>query len=76
VLTYGVDDHLITIIREGVIETGSEIIELEIMTDHFHLLVEVDPQLGVHRLVELLKGKTSHTLRSVCPWLVSRLPSL
>ena len=25
--------------------------ELEVMPDHVHLLVEVDPQYGIHRLI-------------------------
>jgi putative transposase len=76
VLIDGVEERLKTIIKEVAIETGSEIIELEIMPDHVHLLVEVDPQFGVHRLVKLLKGKSSHALRNEFPWLKSRLPSL
>ena len=39
------------------------IIELEVMPDHVHLLVSIDPQFGIHRLIKYLKGATSHTLR-------------
>jgi putative transposase len=41
-----------------------------------HLLCEVDPQFGVHRLVKRLKGHTSHALRLEFPSLKSRLPTL
>lgn len=54
----------------------AEIIALEIMPDHVHLLVEVDPQFGIHRLVKNLKGVSSHTLRKEFASLVSRLPTL
>lgn len=54
----------------------AEVIALEIMPDHVHLLVEVDPQLGIHRLVKYIKGVTSHDLRKEFPSLTSRLPSL
>lgn len=54
----------------------AEIIALEIMPDHVHLLVEIDPQFGIHRLVKSLKGVSSHTLRKEFASLVSRLPSL
>ena len=54
----------------------AEIIALEIMPDHVHLLVEVDPQFGIHRLVKYIKGVTSHDLRKEFPSLSSRLPSL
>jgi putative transposase len=52
------------------------LIALEITPDHVHLLVEVDPQLGIHRLVKYIKGVTSHDLRKEFPSLSSRLPSL
>jgi putative transposase len=39
------------------------VIALEIRPDQVHLLVEVDPQFGIHRLIERIKGVTSHDLR-------------
>lgn len=33
------------------------------MLDHVHLLVEVDPQRGIHRLIKQMKGRSSHVLR-------------
>ena len=54
----------------------AEIIALEIMPDHLHVLVEVDPQLGIHRLVKHLKGVSSHILRQEFRTLKSRLPTL
>lgn len=39
------------------------------MPDHVHLLVEVDPQFGVHRLVKRIKGRSSRVLREEFPWL-------
>ncbi|GAA2532074.1 hypothetical protein GCM10010201_34440 [Pilimelia columellifera subsp. columellifera] len=49
---------------------------LETMPDHVHLLVEVDPQYGVHRLVKAIKGRTSRVLRDEFPHLKSKLPTL
>ena len=34
------------------------------------------PQFGIHRLVKLLKGYSSHALRAEFPALKRRLPSL
>ena len=65
-----------TIIREVVKKYKSEIIAMEIMPDHVHLLLEVDPQFGIHRLVKNIKGVSSHQLRGEFPSLVSRLPTL
>ena len=58
------------------VETKSEITEMEIMPDHVHLLVEVDPQFGIHSLVKLMKGRSSRVLRQEFTWLRSRLPTL
>ena len=53
-----------------------EIIEMEIMPDHVHLLLEVDPQYGIHKVVKRIKGYSSRTLRQEFPWLKSRIPTL
>ncbi|KZS76367.1 transposase [Mycobacterium kansasii] len=64
------------IIVEVIEEKGAWLIEMETMPDHVHLLVEVDPQYGVHKLVKAIKGRSSRLLREEFPWLRSRLPSL
>ncbi|MCY0900514.1 MAG: IS200/IS605 family transposase [Firmicutes bacterium] len=76
VLVDGVDERLKTIIREVATERRAEIIEMEVMPDHVHVLVEVDPQFGIHRLVRLMKGRSSRLLRQEFSWLRSRLPTL
>src|SRR6267378_4030165 len=70
------EQRLKEIIVEVIAERGAWLVELETMPDHVHLLVEVDPQLGVHRLVKAIKGRSSRVLREEFPWLKSRLPSL
>ena len=75
-LVNGVDERLKTTLREVAEECYAEIIELEVMPDHVHLLVEVDPQLGIHRLVRRMKGRSSRLLRQEFAWLWSRLPTL
>ena len=76
VLIDEVDERLKTIIKEVGEETSSEIIEMEIMPDHVHLLVEVDPQFGIHHLVKLIKSRSSNLLRNEFPWLKKKLPCL
>ena len=76
VLVDGVDDRLKALIRSICKERGFNLIEMEIMPDHVHLLMEVDPQFGIHKAVKLIKGTTSHILRQEFPWLRSRIPSL
>ncbi len=70
------EQRLKEIICEVVAEKGAWLVELETMPDHVHLLVEVDPQYGVHRLVKAVKGRSSRVLRDEFPWLRSRLPTL
>lgn len=76
VLIGAVEAKLKRLIREVVSERGAELIEMEVMPDHVHLLLEVDPQFGVHRLVRQIKGRSSHTLRKEFPSLATRLPTL
>ena len=76
VLVGDVDVRLKEIIQEVCIEFSAEMIEMEVMPDHVHLLVEVDPQFGIHRLVKFIKGRSSRLLRYEFPHLKSRLPTL
>ncbi len=76
VLVNGADARLKEIIRQVCLETDSEVLEMEVMPDHVHLLVEVDPQFGVHHLVKLIKGRSSRLLRQEFRWCRTRLPSL
>lgn len=76
VLTAGVDDRLKTIIHQVAQEVRVDVLELEVMPDHVHLLVEVDPQYGVHRFIQQVKGPSARCLRQEFPRLRSRLPTL
>lgn len=71
-----VDERLAEIIHEWADETGSEIAELEIMPDHVHLLVSVDPQYGIGKFIRMAKGKSSKLLRAEFPSLKRRIPTL
>jgi REP-associated tyrosine transposase len=76
VLVEGVAEHLEQIIREVCQEHQAEVLSLEILPDHVHVLVEVDPQFGIHRLVKLMKGRSSRFLRQAFPSLKTRMPTL
>jgi putative transposase len=76
VLVDGVDTRLKQIIHEAANELRCEVLELEIMPDHMHLLCEVDPQFGIHRFVKHVKGRSSRLLRQEFPHLKKRLPTL
>ena len=76
VLVGDVEMRLKQIITEVCQEHEATIEALEVMPDHVHLLVSIDPQFGIHRLVRLLKGRSSRFLRQEFPRLKSRLPTL
>jgi len=76
VLIEGVDIRLKEILSEVVTEFKGELIEMEVMPDHVHLLVECDPQFGIAKLIRYMKGRSSRYLRQEFPWLKSRLPTL
>ena len=76
VIEEAVDARLKQIIRDVCAERECNIIELETMPDHVHLLVECDPQYGIHRLVKQIKGRSSRVLRQEFDSLRSRLPTL
>lgn len=55
---------------------GVEILEMEVMPDHVHLLLEVPPEIAVKQVVGRIKGTTSHVLRDEFPKLRKRIPTL
>lgn len=76
VLNNGVDKRLKDIVKEICDSLQSELLEMEVMPDHVHLVVSCDPQFGIHKLVKQIKGKSSRLLREEFPSLRSRLPTL
>jgi putative transposase len=76
VLVHEVAERLKQILQETCAEVDAELQEQEVMPDHVHLLVSVDPQFGIHRLVKPLKWRSSRYLRQEYPTLKWRLPTL
>jgi putative transposase len=76
VLVEKIADRLKQIVFLVARETHSEVLELEVMPDHAHLLIEVGLQFGIHRFVKLVKGKSSRLLRDEFPALRTKLPTL
>ena len=54
----------------------AEVLSLDIQSDHVHLPVECDPHFGIHRLVRLIKGRSSRFLRQEFPVLKRKLLTL
>ena len=76
VLVQAIAERVAQIIREVCAEHKAEALSVEVMPDHVHLLVECDPQFGIHRLVRLIKGRSSRLLRQEFPLLKRKLPTL
>lgn len=70
-----IEVRLKQIVGEVVEEVGGEVIEVEVMPDHVHLLMEVPPTVHMSELVQQLKGRSSRRLRQEFPHL-KRLPAL
>ena len=63
VLVDGIDERLKDILSGVANDMRSDLIKAEVMPDHVHILVGVDPQFGIHRLVKLMKRRSSRFLR-------------
>lgn len=71
-----IEKRLKEICLEVAEELEFEITEMECERDHIHLLVDIDPQLGIHKAVKRMKGKSSRILRQEFAILRQRLPTL
>jgi len=76
VLTGKIETRLKEVITSTCLDIKVDIIEMEIMPDHVHLLIEVDPQYGVHKAIKQIKGKSSFLLRKEFKSLTTKLPTL
>ena len=76
VLVGDVETRLKELIQEICSEFNMDLLEMKVMPDHVHLLLEVDPQFGIHKAVKTIKGRTSHVLRSEFKSLTTKIPSL
>jgi len=77
VLVDKVAERPFNLIPKAALRYRAEVLALEIIPDHVPLLVEVDPQFGIPRLVKHIQAEavTSHDLRKQFQSLRTRLPS-
>ena len=76
VLIGDVENRFKELIKEICQTNRIDLLEMEIMPDHVHLLLEVDPQYGIHKAVKQIKGETSRILRKEYKHLTTKLPTL
>ena len=65
VLVGDVERRLKELVHEVCVKRQAEIMELEVMPDHVHVLVEIEPQYGIHRLVKEIKRLSSRVPQSL-----------
>jgi putative transposase len=71
-----VESRLKELIQQICADHHIDLLEMEVMPDHVHLLLEVDPQYGIHKAVKTIKGTTSRILRSEFAHLTTKIPTL
>jgi putative transposase len=76
VLTDAVAARMKELVLAKQADYGYTVIEMEVLPDHVHLRLDVDPRAGINVVVGKIKGFTSHELRDEFPWLKKRLPTL
>lgn len=76
VLVGDVESRLKELIQQICADHHIDLLEMEVMPDHVHLLLEVDPQYGIHKAVKTIKGTTSRILRSEFTHLTTKIPTL
>ena len=76
VLVGNIETRLKEIVKQICDDNQIDLIEMEVMPDHIHLLLEVDPQFGIHKAEKLIKGTTSRILRNEFSELTTKLPTL
>jgi putative transposase len=75
VLVGDIKNRLENIVRGIALENGIDILAFEIMPDHVHIFVSAYPDITVHKIIKLFKGRSSNLLRKEFPVLL-KLPTL
>lgn len=76
ILTGDVENKLKEIFTTVSNKYSFDIIEMEIMPDHCHLLISCNPRFGIMECVKKLKMISAHDLKLEFPYLKSRLPNI
>jgi putative transposase len=75
-LTAEVQVRLKEIIKQVSEDMKFSVLEMEIMEDHVHLLLDVNPYVGIYKVISQIKGISSNILRKEFPFLKTMIPTL
>ena len=67
VLRFGLKKRLIELFKQGCEVNDWVIHELEIMPDHVHLLIQINPKDSISNVMKILKGGSSRVVRDEFP---------
>ena len=76
VLVHPIERRIKELILEKQTQYSYTVVEIEVMPDHVHLLLDVDPRIGIDRVVRKIKGYTAYRILQEYPWMKHRMPSL
>lgn len=76
ILTDGKDIRLKEMFLSIAEKHDFQILEMEVMPDHVHLLIDCNPRFGIMDCVTALKRQTAHDMKQEFPDISHRLPTL
>lgn len=76
ILTNGIDVRAKEIFSNTAKEHNFQILEMEVMPDHVHLLIQCNPRYGIMQCIKALKMQSSYILIREFPQIKRRVPSL
>ena len=76
VLVNGIDNRLKEVFSETSENKGFDILSMEIMPDHVHLLIDCNPRYGIMQCITDLKWKSAHVLNKEFPEIRKKIPSI
>lgn len=76
VLSDGIDARLKEVLFDVARDMDFNIKALEVMPDHVHIFIDLDPRVPPHKAIKTMKGRSARILREEFPCLKTRMPSL
>lgn len=76
ILVGAIADRLETIMKSVANDLNSEIVDVEIMEDHVHAIIDCDPSHGITKVIREIKGTSTRILHKEFPELKTRISSV
>ena len=76
VLINGIETRLKELIKEKETDNQYTILEINIFPDHVHLIIDINPTIGIYPIITKIKKYTASILRKEFPKLKKKLPCL